>query len=96
MRDTSLIYAPKKAKTAAADSDKTESPAAGSVCTRCGTSLSHDEIALTKKLVNRGTTRYYCLSCLAAAFEVSEQDLQNKIRFFKRIGCTLFHPDSYE
>ena len=31
MRDASLIYAPKKAKTAAADSDKTESPAAGSV-----------------------------------------------------------------
>lgn len=94
MSDASLIYTPKKARTVTADSDKIESSAVDSVCTKCGTSLSHDEIALTKKLVNRGSTQFYCLSCLAAAFEVSEEDLQNKIRFFKRIGCTLFHPGS--
>lgn len=96
MNDASLTYIPKKVKMAPAATDKSKSSAAGSVCIRCGTSLSHDEIALTKKLVNRGSTQFYCLSCLAAAFEVSEQDLQNKISFFKRIGCTLFHPDSYE
>ena len=46
--------------------------------------------ALTKKLINRGTTKYYCISCLAKAFEVTEQDLQKKIQYYKEIGCTLF------
>ncbi|HIW59229.1 MAG TPA: hypothetical protein H9880_05000 [Candidatus Anaerobutyricum avicola] len=62
----------------------------GCTCLACHTAVSKDEIALTKKLINRGTTKYYCISCLAKAFEVTEQDLQKKIQYYKEIGCTLF------
>lgn len=32
----------------------------GCTCLVCHTAVSKDEIALTKKLINRGTTKYYC------------------------------------
>ena len=59
-------------------------------CCICARPLTHDETALTRKLVNRGTRTFYCLSCLAARFEVSEEDLRDKIVQFKEMGCTLF------
>lgn len=62
----------------------------GCTCLACHAAVSKDEMALTKKLINRGTTKYYCISCLAKAFEVTEQDLQKKIQYYKEIGCTLF------
>jgi len=60
------------------------------LCRRCGKPLHPDEIGLTKKLINRGATEYFCLSCLAARFQVSEDDLRQKIREFRAMGCTLF------
>ena len=59
-------------------------------CSLCGRSLIPDEIALTKKLINRGTSRFFCLSCLSVHFDVSEDALQAKIREFREMGCTLF------
>lgn len=52
--------------------------------------LTPDEIAMTKKLINRGTEVYYCLDCLALAFDVERADLERKILEFKENGCTLF------
>ena len=49
-----------------------------------------DEIALTKKLINRGMEKFFCLTCLAKSFSVSEELLKEKIEQFKRMGCTLF------
>lgn len=49
-----------------------------------------DEIAVTKKLINRGTKKYFCVDCLAEAFEVRPEDIREKIRYFKEMGCTLF------
>ena len=60
------------------------------VCLQCGRLLEADEIALTKKLINRGASHFFCLSCLAARFEASEDDLRAKIREFREMGCTLF------
>jgi len=60
------------------------------VCFRCSRPLTADETALTKKLINRGATRFFCLSCLAAHFEVPEDSLREKIREFREMGCTLF------
>ena len=68
-------------------------PQAGSnlpACVRCGRPLEADEIALTKKLVNRGASRFCCLSCLAAHFDVPEEALRKKIAEFREMGCTLF------
>ena len=60
-------------------------------CIQCGRPLEADEIALTKKIINRGAVRFLCLSCLARRFDVSEDNLREKIREFRDMGCTLFH-----
>ncbi len=62
------------------------------ICKKCGKALTLDEIAITKKLVNRGASAFFCTVCLADAFDVTTEDIQAKIRYFKEIGCTLFLP----
>lgn len=60
-------------------------------CYVCGKSpLSKDEIGLTKKLISKDTNIFYCLNCLADYFEVTSEELENKIEEFKEEGCTLF------
>ena len=61
-------------------------------CVRCGAPLSRDETALTKKLINRGATEFFCLPCLADHFRVSPETLRQKIEEFRAMGCTLFDP----
>ena len=60
-------------------------------CYVCGKSpLSKDEIGLAKKLIDKNTKQFYCLSCLADYFEVTEEELLAKVEQFKEEGCTLF------
>lgn len=59
-------------------------------CERCGRSLGRDDVGLTRKLINRGATKYLCIDCLAQMFEVTRQDLEKKIEEFRQMGCTLF------
>lgn len=59
-------------------------------CVRCGAVLEKDDIAMTRKMVNRGAEEFYCLRCLADHFELTEDILREKIREFKAMGCTLF------
>ncbi len=61
-------------------------------CHRCGAILHPDEIGLTKKLINRGTTAFFCIGCLAEHFQVAADDLRRKIEEFREMGCTLFSP----
>lgn len=61
-------------------------------CKECGCPLSHDEVAVTKKLINRGATEYMCIVCLARFFEVRPEDIQERIAHFRAMGCTLFDP----
>ena len=61
-----------------------------SCCVRCGAVLTKDEAALTRKMVNRGATEFFCLRCLADHFRVDEEILRRKIAEFKAMGCTLF------
>ena len=57
----------------------------------CGkTPLTKDEIGITKKLIDKKTTQFYCLACLAEQLEVTEEELVAKIEEFKEEGCTLF------
>ena len=60
------------------------------VCIICRTILEKDEIALTKKLINRGTENFMCIKCLAQKFDVTEETLQEKILQYREMGCTLF------
>ncbi len=59
-------------------------------CSECSRTLTKDEIALTKKLINRGAQKYLCLRCLSEKFGVSEELLREKIIQFRTMGCTLF------
>ncbi len=59
-------------------------------CMKCKKNITLDEAAMTKKLINRGTSSYYCADCLAEAFEITPDDIWEKIRYFKETGCTLF------
>ena len=61
-----------------------------SACFQCGRSLTSDEVAVFRKLVNRQAEKFMCKTCLAAYFEVSEAKIDQKIEQFKRTGCLLF------
>ncbi len=61
-------------------------------CRTCGKPLHPDEIGLTKKLINRGATTFYCVDCLAKQFQVEPDDLRRKIEEFRAMGCVLFAP----
>ena len=66
------------------------------VCRECGAFLSSDEIGIYKKMVNRGANSFLCITCLAAHFDCTEDDLREKIEYFRKSGCTLFPTsDSY-
>ena len=59
-------------------------------CVKCGRPLTADEIAVTKKLINRGATSFYCVDRLAAYFAVTPADIRERIAYFRASGCTLF------
>ncbi len=59
-------------------------------CRNCGKELEPDEIAIYKRMVNRGAKDFLCISCFAAEFRVSEELIREKIRHFREMGCTLF------
>ncbi len=63
---------------------------ASNLCRACGRILTGDEKALTRKLINRGAERFFCISCLAGHFDVSEEVLREKVREYREMGCTLF------
>ena len=71
-------------------SEKAQTVGIPTVCRICGRTLVPDECALTKKLINRGAMAFYCVHCLAAYFEVTPRDIQERIEYFKSTGCTLF------
>ncbi|MBD8961563.1 MAG: hypothetical protein EGR81_05065 [Ruminococcaceae bacterium] len=61
-----------------------------STCKKCGKELSGNDIGLTKKLINRGSTEFLCIDCIAEKFDCTKELLEEKIRQFKESGCTLF------
>lgn len=63
-------------------------------CIKCGSELFNDDMGATKKLINRGTTEYMCIPCLAKKFGVTEARLHEKIDEWRAMGCTLFSPQS--
>lgn len=61
-------------------------------CYICGKkSLTKDEVGLTKKIIDKKTSQFYCLHCLAEQLEVTEDELLAKVEEFKAEGCTLFN-----
>ena len=52
--------------------------------------LSKYDIGLNKKLIHRQIGRMMCMTCMAAYFETTEEELQEMIERFKLQGCALF------
>lgn len=59
-------------------------------CTKCGKALTSDEVAIYKRLISRAATEFECKECLAATLKVTVEEIEHKIDFFRRHGCTLF------
>ncbi|MBQ7549796.1 MAG: hypothetical protein IJT03_08850 [Clostridia bacterium] len=59
-------------------------------CIKCGKKLTHNEIGLHKKLVNRGSVEFLCMGCLCERFKITTGTAYAMIEKFKRNGCTLF------
>ena len=51
--------------------------------------LTKNEIGLTKKLIDKKTTTFFSINCLAEYLEVTTEELEAKIEEFKEEGCTL-------
>lgn len=62
----------------------------GEHCAQCGRTLDTLEIALHRKLVNRGAQTFLCKTCLARLYKLTEDDLDRMAAAFKAQGCTLF------
>lgn len=61
-------------------------------CHDCDSALTPDEIAMSKKLINRSGETLLCYECLAKKYAVSIQTLKEKADFYRDSGCTLFAP----
>ncbi len=57
-----------------------------STCKKCGRELNGNDIGLTKKLINRGSTEFLCINCIAEKFDCSKELLEEKIKQFKAEG----------
>ncbi len=60
------------------------------LCKDCNKTLSKDEIALTKKLIDSNAEEFLCLDCMSSLLDCSVDDLKIKIEEFKEQGCSLF------
>lgn len=68
----------------------TSASAINTVCAECSAFLSRDEISLTKKLIGGEITEFYCFTCLAERYKVTEDTLHGWIEKFRKEGCPFF------
>ena len=52
--------------------------------------LTKNDIGLNKKLIHHQVERMMCMTCMAAYFETTEDELKEMIEGFKQQGCILF------
>ena len=59
-------------------------------CMECGAKLERIDVALHRKLVNRGARSFLCKACLAKLYKTTEAQLDRMAENFRAQGCTLF------
>jgi hypothetical protein len=59
-------------------------------CKQCGQLLRSDEISIYRRLVYRDAEEFLCIECLAQYLGVNTAVIEQRIAYFKKIGCTLF------
>lgn len=60
-------------------------------CIKCGKSLRSDDIGAYKKFINRGAREFECIPCICARLKIDQAELEKKIDYLKKHGCTLFN-----
>jgi uncharacterized protein YlaI len=60
-------------------------------CHICGKEgLTRNEIGLNKKLIGKKIKQFFCLECMATYFDITVEDLLERIEEFKDEGCIMF------
>ncbi len=60
-------------------------------CMDCGSELFADDIAIHRKLINRGADEFFCIDCLAGKLGCTRDDIERLIEYYRSTGsCTLF------
>lgn len=59
-------------------------------CACCQRPIERDEAGLSRKLINRATTKLYCFACLEEMFRIPRAKLDEMIEAYRSSGCTLF------
>ena len=62
-------------------------------CKECGRSLTKDEIALHKKIYNRGAEEFFCIDCSSRYLDVSVDLLRQKIVNLKKWAVRCLRRD---
>lgn len=62
-------------------------------CLDCGKEVTPLEANVTRKLVNRASTEFYCKSCIAKKFGITEKRVDELIEVWKSQDCVLFTSD---
>ena len=60
------------------------------LCCICESLVDKNAAGLNKKFLGRKLKKLFCMECLSAHLDISEEDLLQKIEEFKTQGCTLF------
>lgn len=72
------------------EADVPGSPYPADCCQGCGKALLSDERAIYRRLISRAASRFLCIDCLAQRFGCTRKVIEEKIAYYKSIGCTLF------
>ena len=60
-------------------------------CKECGEDIYADDIAIHRKLINRGADEFFCINCLAEKLGCTNADIERLIEYYRSTGkCTLF------
>ena len=60
-------------------------------CMECGNDLYADDIAIHRKLINRGADEFFCIDCIAEKFGCEREYIERLIEYYRSTGkCTLF------
>jgi hypothetical protein len=60
------------------------------LCCECNSILAKDYVALSRKLLGRSITQFYCITILAKYRECEVGDHEINIMEIKEQGCALF------
>ena len=59
-------------------------------CEECRCAVTNNEIALNIKLLGKQIATVRCYACLAEALNCTVKELNEKVQYYKDMGCTVF------